>query len=161
MAVDSGHQKSGGTVRDTDGYPVIRLSGGSGGSGTNLIGAVQPRPAASTGYVLQAYKTTDLDESEEEVHGAAVGIYGWSFYNDAATEVYVKLYNANAATVIVGTTVPVITVGVPPNHHNTIMLPYAVRFGTAFSIAATTGGADTDVGAPAANQVVGTVFYLS
>jgi hypothetical protein len=34
-----------------------------------------------------------------------------------------------------------------------------IAFSTAITIAATTAAADADTGAPATNQVVGTVFY--
>ena len=34
-----------------------------------------------------------------------------------------------------------------------------IAFGTAICVAATTGVADNDTGAPGANEVVGTIFY--
>lgn len=122
------------------------------------IGSVTPIPKTAGG--LSFYKTIDLDESEEEVKATAGQVYGFFFTNSNAAVRYLKLYNATAATVVVGTTVPDMTYAIPPSNSGLFLeFSHGLAFGTAITIAATTGVADADTGAPGANEVIGTVFY--
>ena len=105
------------------------------------------------------YKTIDLDESEEEVKATAGTVYGFIFYNANASNLYLKFYNATAANVTVGTTTPVLTFVLKTGQTTGITLPVGAEFDTAITVAATTGLADNDTGAPSANDVVGAVFY--
>lgn len=126
-------------------------------AGTNAIGNVGVVPRTSGG--LSIFRTLDADETEEAVKAAAGQVFGWYLYNDGATEVYVKLYDASVATVVVGTTTPVMTIPVPPGSAANVVSPIGIAFATAITIAATTGVADNDTTAPAANQVVANIFY--
>lgn len=119
---------------------------------------VTVRPNA-TGEGLDIFRTLDADETEEEIKATAGKIYGWFMYNDGASEVYVKFYNATAANVTVGTTTPVLTVPLPASSAANIEFTNGIPFSTAICIAATTGVADADTAAPAANQVVANIFY--
>lgn len=105
------------------------------------------------------YKTLDLDETEEEVKATAGSLYGYYFYNASTSVRYLKFYNATAANVTVGTTTPVMTFPLPPSSAGNLGLDVPVAFGTAITIAATTGLADSDTGAPSANDVIVNVFY--
>jgi len=105
------------------------------------------------------FRTLDLDETEEEVKATAGNVYGYYFYNAATSVRYLKFYNATAASVSVGTTTPVLTFPLPASSAGHIMFPYAAGFSTAICVAATTGLADADTGAPAANDVILNVFY--
>ncbi len=105
------------------------------------------------------YKTLDLDETEEEVKATAGSLYGYYFYNASTSVRYLKFYNATAANVTVGTTTPVMTFPLPPSSAGNLGLDVPVAFGTAITIAATTGLADNDTGAPSANDVIVNVFY--
>lgn len=105
------------------------------------------------------FRTLDLDESEEEVKATAGNVYGYYFYNAATSVRYLKFYNATAASVSVGTTTPVLTFPLPASSAGHIAFPYAAGFATAICVAATTGLADADTGAPAANDVILNVFY--
>jgi hypothetical protein len=122
-------------------------------AGTNTIGDVGLKPRTTGG--LSKYRTNDLDETDEDVKASAGQVFGWYFYNDGASEVYVQFYNTNTPTV--GTTTPEITLGIPAGSAANVFTDIGIAFSTAISIAATTG--HSDAGAPAANQVVGTVFY--
>ena len=69
---------------------------------------------------------------------------------------YLKIYNNTAAGTTVGTTVPDLTFPIPAN-----VAGFAIHFGihglalgTGITVAATTGFADNDTGAPGANEVV-------
>lgn len=126
-------------------------------AGSNLIGDVALQGRASGG--LSFYKTLDLDETEEEVKAAAGQLYGFLFFNASASTRYLKVYNATAANVVVGTTVPDLTIPLPAGLPTGLVLTIGVQFTTAITIAATTGIADNDSGAPGANDVSGFVLY--
>jgi hypothetical protein len=126
-------------------------------AGSNAIGNIGVIPRTTGG--LSIFRTLDADETEEEIKATAGQVFGWYIYNDGATEVYVKFYNATAATVVVGTTTPVLTLPVPAGSAANVFSEIGIAFGTAICIAATTGVADADTAAPAANQVIANVFY--
>jgi hypothetical protein len=123
---------------------------------------VTPQPHTSGGLTI--FRSLDLDETEEEVKGSAGQIYGCWVTNTATSTRWLKVYNATAANVTVGTTTPVITIGIPGNTSDDISGVFAnggmgIAFDTAITVAATTGVADNDTGAPAANDVIVNVFY--
>ena len=124
--------------------------------------AVQNRPETSGG--LSIHRTIDLDETEEEVKATAGQLYGMWITNTGTATVYVKFYNDTAANVVVGTTTPALTIPIPGNSSDDVGGVFAVGglgipFSTAICAAATTGLADADTGAPAANQVIANIFY--
>jgi len=105
---------------------------------------------------LDVFRSDDLDESEDAVKITKGKVYGWSIYNAHASAVrYFQLYDALVVTV--GTTTPVLTVGVPPGETVTESLPGGIGFDTAITAAATTG--PSDAGAPGANEVIANVLY--
>mgnify|MGYP001355630432 CR=1 FL=1 len=123
---------------------------------------VTPQPHSAGG--LSIFRSLDLDESEEEVSSAACSVYGAWVTNTATSTRWLKFYNATAASTTVGTTTPVITIGIPGNTSDDISANFGpggmgVSFGTALSVAATTGVADSDTGAPAANDIIVNIFY--
>jgi len=122
---------------------------------------VTPQPHTKGG--LSIFRSLDLDESEEEVKATAGQVYGVWFTNTATSTRWLKFYNATAANVTVGTTTPVITLALPGNTSDDISgvfsSTHGIAFSTAISVAATTGVADADTGAPAANDVIVNIFY--
>ena len=113
---------------------------------------------------LSIFRSLDLDETEEEVKATAGVVYGCWVTNTATSTRWLKFYNATAANVTVGTTTPVITIGIPGNSSDDISGNFGpggvgIGFGTAITVAATTGVADADTGAPAANDLIINVFY--
>lgn len=121
-----------------------------------LITTVRP---SATGEGLDIFRSLDLDESEEDVKTSAGKVYGWYMYNNASSVRYVKLYNDTAANVTVGSTAPVLTVPLPASSGANVEYTNGIPFSTAISAAATTGVADSDTGAPSANDVVVNIFY--
>ena len=119
--------------------------------------AVQPVPGTTNG--LSAFKSLDLDETEEDVKTSAGMVYGWYLFNAAASTRYVKFYNATAANTTVGTTTPAITVPLPAGQGANVAFEHGIAFSTAICVAATTGLADNDTGAPTTSDVVANVFY--
>ena len=121
-----------------------------------------PTPSAQGG--LSIFRSIDLDETEEEVKATAGQVYAVWVTNTATTTRWLKFYNATAANVTVGTTTPVITIGIPGNTSDDISGNFGtagmgLAFGTAITVAATTGVADADTGAPAANDLIVNIFY--
>lgn len=143
---------------DVNGAIWMQLAGGLAASVDSVaIGA------RATGVGTDTARDIDLDEAEFEIKATAGTLYGWYIVNQASTKRYVKLYNATAATVVVGTTTPVQTLVIPANGTDAAGSNFAIgqgmNFGTAICAAATTGVADADVGAPAANDVVANFYY--
>ena len=122
---------------------------------------VTPQPHTTGGLTI--FRSLDLDETEEEVKGTAGQVYGWFIANLATSTRFVKFYNATAANVTVGTTTPVLTFPIPGNATDDIAAnalgEHGITFDTAITLAATTGIADNDTGAPGANEVVVNLFY--
>lgn len=131
-------------------------------SGTNLIGDVGISVRTSGGTTL--YKNIDVDESEDEIKGTAGQVYWIHAMNLSASVLFLKLYNATAANVTVGTTTPDLTFPIPTQGDTNgagfvLSIPNGIAFGTAITVAATTGVADNDSGAPGANTVVLNMGY--
>lgn len=112
-----------------------------------------------TGTVT-AYKNLDCDESEDDIKTSAGTLYWIHVVNLANAVRYIKFYNATAANTTVGTTTPVLTFPIPTMGDTngagfTLSFgPKGVAFSTAICVAATTGLADNNSGAPGANEVV-------
>lgn len=125
------------------------------------IVTVQPHTAGG----LTVFRSLDLDETEEEVKATAGCLYKLRITNFATSIRYVKLYNATAANVSVGSTTPIDTIPIPPAAASgaTVLTEsyggVGLTFDTALSIAATTALADADTGAPAANDVVCSAYF--
>lgn len=116
---------------------------------------------AGQGFLVPANANCiDIDESEEEVKATAGTLLGYFFANLHATSTrYLKFYNATAANVTVGTTPPMMTMPLFPATAGHIWLGEGIAFDTAICVAATTGIAANDTGAPGANEVVCISFY--
>lgn len=129
-----------------------------GGNTISVDGSVNLIPATSGG--LSIHRSIDIDESEEEVKAAAGQIYGWYLYNlHADTIRHIKFYNDTAANVVVGTDTPILTIPLGAGMGANVSFPNGIPFSTALCIAATTGIADSDTGAPGANEVIANVFF--
>jgi hypothetical protein len=122
---------------------------------------VNPQPHTTGGCSI--FRSLDLDETEEDVKTSAGQIYGLWVTNTTTATIWLKFYNATAANVTVGTTTPVITLGIPGNTSDDVAGLFAstmgIAFDTAICAAATTGVADNDTGAPSANALIINVFY--
>lgn len=116
-------------------------------------------PASSGGMFI--HKNLDVDETEDAVKTTPGQVFGWYLFNLHATAIrYVKIYDATVATVVVGTTAPVMTIPVPPLSGANVFTDIGILFTTAITIAATTGVLDTDTGAPGVNEVIANIFYV-
>ena len=111
------------------------------------------------------YKNLDVDETADQIKGERGRITFLYAVNMAATKRYLKFYDALNADVTVGTTVPVLTFAIPTTGDTNgagFVFPIpeeGLEFRTGITVAATTGIADNDSGAPAANDVAICVGY--
>jgi len=124
---------------------------------------VNSQPHTAGGCLI--LKVLDNDETEDEIKATAGTLYTLYCFNSTNAILYVKLYNATAANVTVGTTTPVMTIPVPGNNDTdgagvVLSWPLGVNFDTAITVATTTALADNDTGAPGANAMTlaGTYF---
>lgn len=113
----------------------------------------------------EKYKNIDVDESEDQIEGKRIKIHWIHAINLSASVLYLKFYDALAADVIVGTTVPDLTFPVPTQGDTNgagflIVIPDGIPFIVAATIAGTTGIADNDNGAPGNNELVINLGYL-
>lgn len=119
--------------------------------------------APHTNGGLLSYVSYDLDEGQcEQVKGSAGQVYGAWITNVTTETRWVKFYNTTAGTV--GTDTPVAVFGVPGNSTDDVSAVlsaggHGLAFSSGISIGASTGPAANNTGAPAANDVVITVFY--
>lgn len=143
-------------------YQRVKVAHGADGSATDSSAAapfpVQDTPATTGG--LSPFRSIDLDESEEEVKATAGQVYFLHLQNlHASSARFVKFYNATAASVTVGTSTPLYTFRLAAGETITESIPQGLAFSTAITVAATTGIADADTGAPGANEVVVNLGY--
>lgn len=125
---------------------------------------VNMQPHTAGGMLL--FRSLDLDETEEEVKATAGCLFALELVNRTTSVRYVKLYNATAANVTVGTTTPIATFALPAALTSDVLVVMknfgglGLTFDTALSIACTTAFADNDTGAPGANDVIAHAYYL-
>lgn len=140
--------------------------GGSGGlkgevvaslpAGTNNIGEVTAVPGTTGGSSV--YRNIDLLNIGQVVKASAGQIYGIHCYNtNAGATRYLKIYNK--ATAAVATDTPVMTYVVNGTVPLFISFETGIAFGAGISVRATTGIADNDNVAPAANEVILNLIY--
>lgn len=139
--------------------PIVGQAGVAANMG--VVGATVQRTVPAR---ILAFKSLDLDETEEQVNANAGELCSVWVTNTADTTRWLKFYNATAASVTVGSTTPVLTIGVSGQTDTDISGSFSVnggcfQFDTALTVAATTGLADADTGAPAANDVVVAIGY--
>lgn len=103
---------------------------------------------------LSIFRSLDIDETEEDVKTSECVVFWVRMHNNSSADRFVKFYNATAANTTVGTTTPVITVPMEAGSGETWSIPAGLRFSTALCVAATTGVADNDSGAPGNNDVI-------
>lgn len=132
-------------------------------AGANLVGDVGLSGARTSGGTTP-YKNLDVDQADAQVKGTAGQVYWIHAINLGTAPRYLKFYNATAANVTVGTTTPVLTFPIPTQGDSngagfTFSIPNGIAFSTAITIAATTGFADNDTGAPGANEVIVNLGY--
>lgn len=118
---------------------------------------VSIRPSTSGGNAISRF--LDLNTTDVQIKASAGQLYGYYIFNASNAVRYFKLYNATTATVVVGTTTPALTIPLPSGSAANVHFPTGIAFSTAITAACTTGIADSDTGAPGANECVANFFY--
>lgn len=117
-------------------------------------------PATSGG--LSLHKTISAASTNgTSVKGSAGHVYGIQAFNTNAAARYLKLYN-KASAPTVGTDTPVKVLTIPGNTAGAGLIVESdkgLAFGTGIAFALTTGVADSDTGAVAANELVVNIDY--
>lgn len=106
----------------------------------------------------------DLDETPVAIKASRGQVYGFYIVNRTTSPRYLRIYNVASGSVTVGTTAPLMgPIEIPANASDhtafVVNFPYGIEFDTAISMAATTGFADNDTGAPGSNDLLANVFY--
>jgi hypothetical protein len=107
-----------------------------GGTAVSSSNPLFVSPAAATSGGTSSV-TGALTNTAAAVSGSAGQVYGWFIYNPNNTVAYVQFYNVVAASVIVGTTTPIYSIGIPALSAANVFGPGIVH-STAISVAATT-----------------------
>lgn len=119
-------------------------------------------PEAHTNGGATPYKLISAASTNATSLKASAGqIYSIAAYNINAAVRYLKLYN-KALSPTVGTDTPVAVYAIPGNTAGagfTISFPVGMQFDTGIAFALTTGIADSDTGAVAANEQVVNITY--
>lgn len=146
-------------VKNADAEDKYKKASGAGSDVDPYIEEVDVRykPNVSGGY--DVFRSIDLDESEEEVKGGAGQVFGWYLSNLSTSRLYLKFYNAPAASVTVGTSTPFMTVPLGAGKEANYEVMGGIEFDTGITVAVTTGIADNDTGAPGANEFVANIYY--
>lgn len=113
----------------------------------------------SINSALKIVRSLDLNTTDLAIKAGPGNLYGYYFYNAAASARFIKIYNATTANVTVGTTTPLITIPLPAGAAAHVHYTSGITFDTAISAACTTALADNDTGAPTAGDCVANFFY--
>ncbi len=146
--------------------PVVKMELGVDGTFGGFVGATNPMPAAAysrtTGGATIERLISAGSVNSTSVKGSAGTLLGAFVTNSNSAVRYLKIYN-KATAPTVGSDTPVLTLAIPGNTDTSgfnLHLPtMGLAFGTGIGMALTTGIADNDTGAVAANEIVVSLFY--
>ena len=116
---------------------------------------VKVQPQTSGGWSV--YRTLDGQPTGVSVKASVGQLGGWFLSNNNAAVRYVKLYDK--ATAPASTDTPLLTLLLPANSAANLLAVPGIDFAAGIGIRVTTGVADSDTGAPSANDVVVNLFY--
>lgn len=147
-----GADNSSSDVSTSNGLPVNNLAG------TAAIGDVGMQYRANATGGATRYHLISANTTNAAVVKASAGrLIGWSVYNDNAATRYVKFHN-QTTTPTAGSGV-VMTLAIPSKQVREMQLPGGIGFATGIAITTTTGIADNDSAAVAANDLSIDLFY--
>lgn len=128
-------------------------------AGVNASGGLQVTPVPHTaGGLTISRLLSAATTNATSAKGSAGQVFGWYLYNANAAVRFFKLYN-KATAPTVGTDVPVLTIPIPPGSGANVEYSHGIAFATGIAYAITTGVADADTGAVAANEIVVNLLY--
>ncbi|MFZ5789772.1 MAG: hypothetical protein ACOY3L_03640 [Pseudomonadota bacterium] len=130
-------------------------------AGANLVGRVSPEPQTANGLSI-ARVLSAASTNATSVKAGAGQVYAIYAHNTNAAVRHLKLYD-KAAAPTVGTDTPVLTLPIPGNLQGAGFVldtgGMGIAFASGIALALTTGVADSDTGAVAANEIVVNLLY--
>jgi hypothetical protein len=84
---------------------------------------------------------------------------GYYLFNTSSAVRYVKIFDAAAGDVVLGTTAPSLTIPLPAESGANVLGEREIEFDSGLSIACTTGIADSDTNLAGANEVTANIYY--
>lgn len=105
-----------------------------------------------------AGRDIDVDETGRHI-GSRLNLYSLDAANTTGATVYLKVYATWAGAEPASTDTPVMTLPIPATSGRVLTFPAGVRFASGLGLRCTTGAADNDTGAPAANACLVNVSY--
>lgn len=106
------------------------------------------------------FRSLSVTATKAQVSAVPGQIYGWNIGNTtAATKLYLKIYNAPSASVTVGTTAPVMTIGTTGTSFRDVAFPQGIEFTSGITVACVTEIADSGTTAAGANECVLNLYY--
>lgn len=127
-------------------------------AGSALMGAVNVAPAVAGGLSL-ARIISAATTNATSIKAAAGQLYGYALFNTNASAFrYLKVFD-KASAPVVGTDIPVLTLGLPPLGGANLEGSIGKAFVNGIAVAITGGMADSDTTAVAANEVAINLFY--
>ncbi len=127
-------------------------------STTQTDGSQKTLVVPSTSGGLSVYRNISLGAGGSVIKSSAGQIYGWYFFNNSSGVRYVKLYN-KASHPSVGSDTPFMTIPLPAGGGANVNFISGITLSKGIGIAATTGVADNNNGAPAAHEVIVNIIY--
>lgn len=142
-------------------YPRVKVGHGGDGSYADASNT-SPLPvqlaAVASGGVLTA-RSANVIQTGANLVNTAANLLGVVAYNKHATDArYLKLYDKLSAPTV-GTDVPKLTIMLKAGETRHLPLGVGIAFSLGVGVGATTGAADSDTGAPTANDVGITLQY--
>ena len=101
-------------------------------AGTNSIGNVGVIPRTSGGLLIKNCTSGDgstaLTSTAQAIKASAGQLFGWYIFNPNTVTAWVIIYNTASASVTVGTTAPVLVIGVPAGAAANVVNPMGIEF---------------------------------
>lgn len=147
------------TVVDADANGLkVQVSTGA----VTASGSLSLTTATTGGMTI--YQNLDLDNTKVAVKASAGTLFGWHITNSTTAPIFVKFWDVASGSVTVGTTAATMVLGVPgASASNLAGVTQAsglgIAFGTAITIACTTGVATASNSDPGANACCITLWY--
>ena len=111
-------------------------------AGTATAGGFMPTPTTASTQAVSAFEG-DAVTTASTVKASAGNFYGYLVTNTNASVCYLQVFNTTTPTL--GTTAPIISMGIPASGAANVQFPFPVNFSTAIAVASTTAskGAST------------------
>lgn len=126
-------------------------------TGTAAIGQVGMEPRTSGGLTISRLISAATTNATV-VKASAGQLFGWYIFNVNSSVRYLKIYN-KATSPTVGTDTPILTIAIPAANGANVEFTNGIACSAGIGFALTTGVADADTAAVAANEITVNLLY--